>query len=118
MSYILDGQTIRRPTDLDEQNDTQTAENRTLAGTITRDQFGSNKRKWVYRVENSSPTDYATIKAIYDSYLSTGTTKTWEVTESNYTVSQTNVHIDLKTRGFRVRGNSYLTNFTLILTEA
>lgn len=118
MSYILSGTTIRNPQSLDEENSTQVAQNRTLQGTVTRDLFGSNKRVWTLNYENVKVADYDAIKAIYDSYLSNGTPKTFQVTETNYTVASTNVHVDLKLRAFRVRGVDYISNFTLILTEA
>lgn len=117
MSYILDSSVIRRPTSIREENSTQLAQHRTLDGSIRRDYFGSNKREWVLEYDNTNPTDYTTIRTIYDSHLSTGNSKTWAITESNYTVSQTNVHIDLKIRDFQVKGSSYISSFTLILTE-
>jgi hypothetical protein len=117
MSYLLDGQTIRAPYQMSEANSTQVAQNRTLDGSINRDYFGSNKRMWVLEYSNTKKTAYDTIKAIYDSYLTTGDSKTWEVTETNYTISQTNVHIDLEERGFTVRGSDYISDFTLTLTE-
>lgn len=118
MSYILSGTNIRRPKEMEEANSTQVAQNRTLSGSITRDYFGSNKRVWVLTYENIQKTDYDTIKTIYDSYLSTATAKTWEVTETNYTISETSVHVDVKERAFRVVGTDYISDFDLILTEA
>lgn len=118
MSYILDSTTIRRPQEIAEGNSTQLAQNRVLSGAISRDYFGSNKRVWQLIYENVKKADYDTIKSIYDSYLSTGNTKTWEITETNYTISETNVHIDLVERGFRVKGSDYLSDFNLVLTEA
>lgn len=117
MAYILDGSTIKSPNSIKESNSTQVAQNRTLDGTISRDYFGSNKRVWVLDYQNTQKTSYDTIKTIYDSYLSTATAKTWEITETNYTVAQTNVHIDLLERGFSVKGEDYISDFTLILTE-
>ena len=99
-------------------NDTQMAQNRTLAGSVTRDYFGSNKRVWQLDYETTTKTDFDTINTIYTSYLSTGTAKTWQVTETNYTISSTSVHVDLKVRNFSVGGESYISDFTLILTEA
>lgn len=118
MSYLLDATTIRRPTSLSEENNTQYAQNRTLDGAKNRDYFGNNKRVWSLDFQNVKKSDYDTIKTIYDSYLSTGTAKTWEVTETNYTISSTSVHLDLQDRGFSVRGTDYLSDFTLTLTEA
>lgn len=118
MSYILSSTTIRRPTSLSEANDTQVAVQRALDGTIRRDYYGSNKRVWTLVYENVLPTEYNTIKTIYDSYLSTSNLKTWEITETNYTIPQTQVHVDLVERGFSIKGDSYLSSFELILTEA
>lgn len=118
MSYVLDSTDIRAPHDFEEHNKTLYAQNRTLDGAVNRDYFGDNKRVWILEYENTKKADYDEIKTIYDSYLSTGTAKTWAVTETNYTVSSTTVHIDLQERGFSVRGTSYISDFTLVLTEA
>lgn len=118
MGYLLNGSTIRSPSTFDESNSTQVAQNRTLAGNITRDYFGSNKRVWTLNYENVNITDYTTINNLYQTYLSTGTTQTWQITETNYTVSSTKVHLDLLQRSFGIKGSDYLSNFTLILTEA
>lgn len=118
MAYVLDSVSIPRPTAGEERNSTQVAQVRTLSGRIARDYFGSNKRVWTYEYRDKLKADYDTINTIYQSYLSTGTAKTWEVTETNYTVSATTVHVDLLEREFSVRGDTYLSNFDLILTEA
>lgn len=118
MSFKLDSQTIRAPYEFSEGNSTQYAQTRTLDGSVNRDYFGSNKKVWTLSYKNTKKTDYDTIKAIYDSYLTTGNAKTWEVTETNYTVSATTVHVDLVERGFSIRGEDYLSDFTLTLTEA
>lgn len=117
MAYILNGTTLRRPGTVDERNSTIMAQHRTLDGTISRDYMGSNKRVWILSYENTNATDYTTIRNIYDAYLSNAAAVTWEVTETNYTVSQTSVHIDLQERGFRVKGTDYLSDFDLVLTE-
>lgn len=118
MAYLLAGSTIRNPKSLEEGNSTQVAQNRTLSGSITRDYFGSTKKVWSLEFENAKKTDYDTINTIYQSYLNTGTTQTFEVTETNYTIASTRVHIDLVERAFKVRGSDYLSDFTLTLTEA
>ena len=116
MSYILDSITIARPLNLEEGNNTQFAQVRTLSGAVNRDYFGSNKRTFVLDYANKTPADYAIIRAIYDSYLSTGTAKVFEITEGSYTVTAT-VHIDLARRKFSVGGSSYISDASLILTE-
>lgn len=118
MSYLLGGSTIRNPFSIRELNSTQVAENRTLSGAVTRDYFGSNKRVWLLDYRNTKKADYDVIKAIYDSYLLTATAKSWQVTETNYTVSLTTVHVDLFERDFSVRGEDYISDFDLILKEA
>jgi len=116
--YILDGTEIRAPHEFEERNSTMVAENRTLDGSISRDYMGDNKRVWRLEYRNTKKDDYDEINTIYQSYLSAGTAKTWAVTETNYTVSSTSVHVDLLDRGFSIRGESYISDFDLILTEA
>lgn len=118
MSFLLDATTIRKPQTMTERNSTQVAQHRTLAGSVTRDYFGSNKRVWVLQYRNTKKADYDTIKTIYQSYLSSGTAQAWQVTETNYTISATTVHIDLVERDFSVGGTDYISDFDLILTEA
>lgn len=118
MSYILSGTTLRSPSELKEANNTQVAQKRTLDGSVNRDYFGNNKRVWYLSYDNVNSTDYATIKAIHDAYLASSTAVAWEVTETNYTISATTVHIDLVERSFGVKGSDYLSDFTLVLSEA
>ena len=118
MSFLLASTAIRVPLTIEESNSTQVAQQRTLSGRVNRDYFGSNKRVWNLEYKNTNPTAFTVINNIYQTYLSTGTAQTWQVTETNYTVSATTVHIDLQVRQFGVRGSSYISDFTLILTEA
>lgn len=117
MSYTLGGATIRPPKAIDESNLTQYAQQKTLSGTVGRDYFGSNKRIWTLRFENCTKTDFDTINTVYQTYLTTGTAQTWAVSETNYTISSTSVHIDLLKRAFSIPGTDYISNFDLILTE-
>lgn len=118
MSYLLNSTTIKAPNSMSVENSSQYAQQRTLQGDISRDYFGDNKRVWTLEYTNKQKTDFDTINNIYQTYLSTGTAVTWEVTETNYTVSQTTVHINLDERGFSVGGSDYISDFVLILTEA
>lgn len=118
MSYLLDSTQIKAPQSIKESNSTQLAQNRTLDGSFHRDYFGDNKRSWQLQYINTKKADYDTIKTKYDAYLNDNTAKAWEVTETNYTIAATTVHIDLIERGFSVRGTSYISDFTLVLTEA
>lgn len=118
MSYILDGVAIKGPHRMEEMNSTQVAQQRTLAGSINRDYFGSNKRVWALDYTNIKKADYDTINTIYQSYLTLGTAKSWSTTETNYTVAATTVHVDLQVRRFSQQGVDYISDFTLTLTEA
>lgn len=117
MGYILDGTTIRAPYRFDERNSTQVAQQRTLDGSVNRDYFGDNKRTWILSYNNCKKADYDTINTIYQSYLSTAAGKSFQITETNYAVASTTVHLDLLLRGFSIRGTDYISDFTLTLTE-
>lgn len=117
MAYILSATNIRRPTELEEENSTQVAQHRTLDGSYRRDYFGSKKRIWMLSYQNTNKTDYDTINTIYNTYITTGTAVSWQVTETNYTVSATTVHVDLRVRNFSIKGTDYISDFDLILTE-
>lgn len=117
MAWILNGTNIRAPQQFSETNDKQTAQNRTLDGTVNRDHFGSKKRVWTLEYESAKTTDYNTINTLYNTYLSNSVPLTWEVTETNYSFTVVDVHVDLRERGFYIRGTDYLSDFTLVLTE-
>ena len=117
MSYILDSTTIRNPNNIEEQIIDQYAEQKALSGAVGRDYFGSTKRRWFFDYANTKPSDYTTIKTIVDDYKSDAVAKTFQSTESNYTIAQTTVHLDLTRRTFNVKGTSYISDFTLVLTE-
>lgn len=116
VAYILNGVTIRGPQRLTETNSTLYAQNRVLPGNVNRDFYGANKRVWILEYRNN-PTYYNVIKSIYDLYLSGGRTISWQVTGDNYSVSSTNVHVDLPERNFSARGTNYLSDYNLTLFE-
>lgn len=117
MAYILNGTTIRRPNTMRETNNKLMVQQRVLSGSYRRDSFGTKKRIWVLDYEFVNSTDYDAINSIYTTYLTTNAGVTWEITETNYTVSSTTVHVDLLERDFTVKGTDYLSSFTLTLTE-
>lgn len=117
MAWLLSATQIRAPHSFNETNNTMTAQNRTLDGTVNRDLFGSNKRIWTLEYQDILPAQYDVIKAIHTTYLTNNTPVAWEVTETNYAVAATTVHVNLDERTFRVRGTDYLSSFRLILTE-
>lgn len=117
MSYSLGGTAIRRPTTMHESNNTQYAANRVLSGANTRDYFGANKRVWTLNYKTLNATDFATIYAVYQAFLTNKMPITFVVTEGNYPVNTT-VHVDFPDRDFSIPGSSYLSDNTLTLTEA
>lgn len=118
MPYYLDDLLIRRPSNLQEENNTQFAQNRTLDGSINRDYFGDIKRIWTLNYQTVNKDDYFTIRAIYNDYLTNKNAINFEITEDNYTILQTQVFMDIPTRGFSVKGTDYLSDFTITLTES
>lgn len=118
MAYTLNGTEIRRPNSMDEDNSTQVVQQRTLNGQVSRDYFGRNKRVWRLEFAVVTKADYDIINAIYTAYLSTGDPVEFISTEGSYPVAATDVHVDLLRRSFNRRGDGYLSDFTLILTEA
>ena len=118
MAYTLSGTNIRNPLSVTESNGTQVAQQQTLSGAIGRDYFGSNKRVWELTYENTTPAAFTVINNIYQTYLSTATAVSWQISEAAYSVSATTVHIDLVQREFSVLGADYLASFSLILTES
>lgn len=117
MAYLLNGTTIRSPHNIDETTVDTYAQQKALNGDVNRDYFGSTKRIWVLDYTNTKPSDYTTIKTIVDAYKSTVTTKTFQSTETNYTVASTLCHLDLIRREFSVGGTDYISDFSLVLTE-
>lgn len=118
MGYVLSSTDIIAPNSMEVENNTQHAQQRTLSGAIGRDYFGDNKRVWTLEFSNKNKTDFDTINNIYQTYLSSGTAVTWEVTETNYTIAETTVHMNLDVRSFNVGGEDYISDFALVLTEA
>ena len=117
MGYVLDGTTIRSPHGISERNSTIVAQNRTLDGSISRDYMGSNKRVWRLEYRNVNVAEYNAIYNIYSNFLITNTAVSFESTETNYIISSTNVHVDMPERTFRVKGEDYISDFILVLTE-
>jgi hypothetical protein len=121
MAYVLGGVEIRNPMGVSEKKIERFSQVQTLDGRIHRDYYNSlvgTKHIWTLEYENATAAEYSAIKTIYDTYKNTDTVQTWEVTESNFTVAETNVHIDLIERKFSTPGTDYLASFQLILTES
>ncbi len=117
MAYYLATQQIRAPHTIKETNSSVYVQQRTLNGQVNRDYMGENKRVWELVYRNTKKNDYLAIKAIYNTYLDTEDAVEWEATEDNYSINETMVHVNLDERELGVQGSSYISDFTLILTE-
>jgi hypothetical protein len=116
MSYTLAGTDFKRPTSIGWSIVSQFAENKTLDGSVSRDYFGSDKNVWQLSYKNVTNTDYLSILALYQDYLTNGVRYFQTVGES--IVVGALVHVSLSERQFTVGGSDYLADFTLTLTEA
>jgi hypothetical protein len=120
VSWLLGGTSIRKANGINEGNSTQVAQNRTLGGNVNRDYFGNNKNIFTLSYQDVNYTDWATINTIYQAFLTDKTARGFQITDTNYNGAAStsrNCHVDLLTRDFKKAGNSFLSDFTLILTE-
>jgi len=115
MAYSLGGSTIKQPNSFDEKIDTQASTKLSINNDRYKDITGSQKGTWILRWGFLSPTDYATIKTIYDDHITNGNTKAFVVNETNLTINAT-VNVEFGRRKYR-KGGSYYSIFELILTE-
>lgn len=117
-TFVLDGLTIRAPSVFRELSDKLYVQQRPLTGSFNRKYYGDSKRTWELEYTNLKRVDYLNLKAIYDSYLSTGSTKPFVMTGSAYSgMVATNVHVDLIAIGYPNTGIHYLPSFKLVLKE-
>ena len=115
MAYSLGGSTIKSPNSVAEKIDTQASTKLSINNDRYKDITGSQKNTWVLRWGFLSPTDYATIKTVFDDHITNGNTKVFAVNETNLTITAT-VNIDFRKRDY-IKGGSYYSIFELILTE-
>lgn len=111
------GVSIKRPNELVESRLPVMALQRTMAGSVATDQLNTGNRVWELTYRDVLKSDFDTINDIYQEYLGRDFTMSFQVIQSNYVVPRVQVHIDLQVRSFSVGGSSYLSNFSLILTE-
>lgn len=116
--FMLNGTSIKSPTEITEINQTINTVQRTLSGRLTRDMFGSNKRVWRLGYPLVNRQDYDVINSQYQQYLEDESPVTWRISQDNYPITTTFVHVDLIERDFSIRGSGYISAFDLILTEA
>lgn len=115
MSYLLGGTEIPRPQSMSVSRMSQYAQNKTLDGSVNRDYFGEDKLVFVLEYGNLLPADYTTLLGRYDEYIANGLR--FFDTTGEAVVYGTLVHVDLVPREYTVKGSSYISDTTLVLTE-
>lgn len=111
MSYILGATTLPNPKSFFREFDETSSENLSLQGRTTKD-IRNRKEKFVLKFENLTPAQVSAILSEYDAQ----TTKNFSSTETNLTIAATPVHIEFTMRNY-MKGESYRSEFTLLLTE-
>lgn len=111
MAYVLDGTTLKAPTDFSRETIETSASNNSIEGRTTKD-IMNRKYRYVLVYNWLSASERNDIITIYDKEACV----TFEVTETNLTISETEVHVDIPRRNYH-KGADYRENFTLILTE-
>ena len=95
----------------------QYSEIQALTGTVSRDYFGNEKKVYILEYKDCSAEDYTTIETQYNAYLTSNSVVAFVCTDTNNTISA-DVHVDLKPQKYRQGGESYPSDFELILKEA
>ena len=112
MSYVLGDVTLPSPTNFRREYIERSASNDMLDGTTKKD-ITNRKERFILEFNNISQTDVSTILSEYN----LETTRDFEVTETNLTISSTQVHIDIGRRNYPTKGTDYREELTLLLTE-
>ena len=112
MAFTLGSITLPRPTAFSRNQVETSSTNRTLDGTDKKD---ISSRKEQFKLEFDLLTQ-AEVNNILSEY-NLQATRNFAVSESNLTISNTPVHIEIPKRDYRTLGNEYRENLTLLLTE-
>lgn len=112
MSFILNSTTIKSPNTFQREQLEIGVEHVSISGE-TRKSITKRKERFILGYRNITQTDAQTIRDIWD----LETTVDFESTETNNTIAATSVHVDIKSRDYLTKGESYLESFDLILTE-
>ncbi|GAH47232.1 unnamed protein product [marine sediment metagenome] len=111
MSYVLGATTLPNPKSLFREFVETSSENLSLQGRTTKDVF-NRKERFILKFQNLTPAQVSNILSEYNAE----TTKNFSSTETNLTIAATPVHIEFTMRNY-MKGDSYRSEFTLILTE-
>ena len=111
MSYVLGSLTLPAPVEFNRETVETSVENLLLTGTTKKD-IVNRKERFVLRFEHLTSAEVSSIMAEYDLQ----TVRNFAVSETNVTITSTQVHIDITNREY-VTGADYRENLTIILIE-
>lgn len=112
MSYILNGTTLPNPKSFNRRQ-VETGQTIQLLDGTTKKDVTNRKEQYLLGFKFLTQAQVAVILGIYDAL----TTVTFQVTETNLTIAETTVHMELRDRQYNTSGGEYREDFTLILTE-
>ena len=111
MAYTLGGITLPNPKEFKRVQIETASMFTTLNGTLKKD-ITNRKERFILTFRNLSQTNVTIIVNLWNDQ----TTKTFQVNESNLTISATTVHIEIENRTY-TKGPDYREDLDLILTE-
>lgn len=112
MAYLLNGTTLPNPQKFQRLPVEISRKLNMLNGATKKDIVG-RKEQYILSYQLLTQAQMATINSIYN----LNSEVTFQVTETNLTIEQTTVHMEISSRTYRVMGSSYLEDVTLVLTE-
>lgn len=112
MSFIIGSVTLPAPVDFTREIIEVQRVNLLLNATTTRN-FITRKERFVLQFQHLTPAEVSSILSEYELY----TTRNFSVSETNLTISATQVLIDVTNREYATKGTEFRENLTLILTE-
>jgi hypothetical protein len=112
MSYTLGSITLPRPISFKREYIETGTTNNLLNGSTKKDII-NRKEKFILEYTNLTQTEVAEILSQYE----LNTTRNFSVDETNLTIAETPVFIDIPSRLYNVKGTDYRESLTIVLTE-
>lgn len=112
MSFILGSTTLPMPVKFSRETIERAAVNETIDGTTKKD-LTNRKERFVLEFKNLTQAEVSSILSEYNLQ----TTRTFQVTEDNLTISGTSVHIDIPSREYNQKSADYREDLSIVLTE-
>ena len=112
MPYLLGDITLPQPVSFTRRQVETSASNMTLDGRTKKD-ITNRKEEYILVFTLLTQAEVTSILGEFD----LKTTRNFQVTESNLTISATPVHIEIASRNYNTKGGDYREDITLALTE-